>query len=249
LSTRDDNWDKIPLADNDFLDVNLLSIFSNATEKTQRPFLSRCINLYKEVADDETKFKNFLRSQIIDVLRMSDKVKGDQLIDYIEDILPKKYDANGIDIGLRSDFSFHNNCACYYRHKNGTFINFQERPQEIKELTIYKQVENFHFENNFIKKFICIMYMRMIYDMLTNRAMNEHIAPAINKLRQSEKDISRVFNSSNNITDFWGDSNLVVIDLSNVNTDTKKRIPLLLSNKLYNEHKGARKTKSYLNTP
>jgi DNA helicase HerA-like ATPase len=87
----------------------------------------------------------------------------------------------------------------------------------------------------------------MIYDMLTNRAMNEHIAPAINKLRQSEKDISRVFNSSNNITDFWGDSNLVVIDLSNVNTDTKKRIPLLLSNKLYNEHKGARKTKSYLN--
>lgn len=247
MSTRDDNGDKIPLADNDFLDVNLLSIFSNATEKTQRPFLSRCINLYKEVADDETKFKNFLRSQIIDVLRMSDKVKGDQLIDYIEDILPKKYDANGIDIGLRSDFSFHNNCACYYRHKNGTFINFQERPQEIKELTIYKQVENFHFENNFIKKFICIMYMRMIYDMLTNRAMNEHIAPAINKLRQSEKDISRVFNSSNNITDFWGDSNLVVIDLSNVNTDTKKRIPLLLSNKLYNEHKGARKTKSYLN--
>lgn len=87
----------------------------------------------------------------------------------------------------------------------------------------------------------------MIYDMLTNRAMNEHIAPAINKLRQSEKDISRVFNSSNNITDFWGDSNLVVIDFSNVNTDTKKRIPLLLSNKLYNEHKGARKTKSYLN--
>ena len=142
LSTRDDNGDKIPLADNDFLDVNLLSIFSNATEKTQRPFLSRCINLYKEMADDETKFKNFLRSQIIDVLRMSDKVKGDQLIDYIEDILPKKYDANGIDIGLRSDFSFHNNCACYYRHKNGTFINFQERPQEIKELTIYKQVEN-----------------------------------------------------------------------------------------------------------
>lgn len=247
LSTRDDNGDKIPLADNDFLDVNLLSIFSNATEKTQRPFLSRCINLYKEVADDETKFKNFLRSQIIEVLRMSDKVKGDQLIDYIEDILPKKYDANGIDIGLRSDFSFHNNCTCYYRHKNGTFINFQERPQEIKELIIYKQVENFHFENNFIKKFICIMYMRMIYDMLTNRAMNEHIAPAINKLRQSEKDISRVFNSSNNITDFWGDSNLVVIDLSDVNTDTKKRIPLLLSNKLYNEHKGARKTKSYLN--
>ena len=87
----------------------------------------------------------------------------------------------------------------------------------------------------------------MIYDMLTNRAMNEHIAPAINKMRQSEKDITRVFNSSDNISDFWGDSNFVVIDLSGVNTDTKKRIPLLLTNKLYNEHKVVGKAKSYLN--
>lgn len=40
------------------------------------------------------------------------------------------------------------------------------------------------------------MYMRMIYDVLANRALNEHIAPAIHKLRQSESDISRIFNSS-----------------------------------------------------
>ena len=133
LSTHDDRGDKIPMADNDFLDVNLLSIFSNATEKTQRPFLSRCISLYRTIADNEEKFKNFLKGQIVDILQIS------------------------------------------------------------------------------------------------------------------EKDITRVFNSSNNISDFWGNSNFVVIDLSGVNTDTKKRIPLLLTNKLYNEHKAAGKAKSYLN--
>lgn len=126
-------------------------------------------------------------------------------------------------------------------------MNFQELPQAIHSLAIYKQVDRFAFTGNFIKNFICIMYLQLIYDMLTNRAMNEHIAPAINKLRQSEKDIEKVFNSSDNIESFWGDSNIVIIDLSDVNTDTKKRIPLLLTNKLYNEHRAVGRAQKYLN--
>ena len=70
------------------------------------------------------------------------------------------------------------------------------------------------------------MYMRLIYDMLGNRAMNEHIAPAINKLKSNEKNIEKVFNFSNQINSFWDDSNIVVINLCNVNTDMKKMIPL-----------------------
>lgn len=246
LSTRNDNGDKIPLADNDFLDVNLLSIFSNATEKTQRPFLARCIKLYRRIAKDNDKFKGYLRNQVIDILQMSDKVKGDQLIDYVEAVLPQNL-VNGMDIGLHADFSFHNGQNCYYNRFQGVFNNFQERPQIIHTLAIYKQVDHFSFTDNFIKNFICIMYLQLIFDMLTNRAMNEHIAPAINKLRQSEKDMDRVFNSSNNIDSFWDDSNIVVVDFSDVNTDTKKRIPLILTNKLYNEHKVAGRAKRYLN--
>lgn len=247
LSTRNDDGDKIPLADNDFLDVNLLSIFSNATEKTQRPFLSRCIRLYQTINKDNFKFKNYLRKCIIDILQMSDKVKGDQLVDYVEAILPKNI-VDGVDKGLHTDFSYHNNQNCYYTYnQQKAFINFQERPQYIHLLKIYIQVDKFEFSGNFIRNFICVMYMQLIFDMLTNRAMNEHIAPAINKLRQSEKDIERVFNSSDNIESFWGDSNIVVVDLSDVNTDTKKRIPLLLTNKLYNEHKAFGRARKYLN--
>lgn len=246
LSTRKDDGDKIPLADNDFLDVNLLSIFSNATEKTQRPFLSRCIRLYSTINKDNNLFQNYLKKCIIDILQMSDKVKGDQLVDYVEAILPKNI-VNGVDKGLHSDFSYHNNQNCYYTYNQNAFINFQERPQYIHSLKIYAQVERFQFSGNFIWNFICVMYLQLIFDMLTNRAMNEHIAPAINKLRQSERDIDRVFNSSDNITSFWGDSNIVVVDLSDVNTDTKKRIPLLLTNKLYNEHKALGRSRSYLN--
>ena len=238
--------DRIPLSDDDMLDENLLCIFANATEKTQRPFIVRCIRLYKTIGGDVDRFKNYLKQQIWDILQMSDKVKGDLLIDYVEQILPKN-ERNGIDEGLRKDFSFHSNGQCYYIKQNGTFISFQERPQYINSLQIYKQVDNFVFSDNFIRNFIYIMYMRLIYDVLGNRAMNEHIAPAINKLKSNEKNIEKVFDFSTKINSFWDDSNIVVINLCNVNTDMKKLIPLLLTNKLYNEYKKRRDGNSYLN--
>ncbi len=248
LSTNTEaGLDKIPLSDDDMLDENLLCIFANATEKTQRPFIVRCIKLYYSIGGELDKFKNYLREQIFSILQMSDKVKGDLLIDYVEEILPPNK-KNGIDIGLRDDFSYHSNAQCYFKKdRSNGFINFQERPQCIRDLKIYQQVENFSFSNNFIQKFICIMYMRLIYDMLGNRAMNEHIAPAINKLKSNEKNIEKVFDYSNQIKSFWDKSNIVVINLCNVNTDMKKLIPLLLTNKLYNEYKKKRDNKSYLN--
>lgn len=80
--------DKIPLSDEDMLDENLLCIFASATEKTQRPFIVRCIKLYRTIDGDVEKFKNYMKGQIVEILQMSDKVKGDLLIDYVEEILP-----------------------------------------------------------------------------------------------------------------------------------------------------------------
>lgn len=249
LSTgTDEGKDKIPLSDKDMLDENLLCIFASATEKTQRPFIVRCIKLYKTIGGDIDKFKNYLKGQIVEILQMSDKVKGDLLIDYVEEILPKNK-KNGIDVGLRNDFSFHSYGQCYFikEQDRAIFLNDPYNLHNIHELLIYKQVDQFAFSDNFIKNFINIMYMRLIYDMLGNRAMNEHIAPAINKLKSNEKNIEKVFDFTGKIGSFWNESNIVVINLCNVNTDMKKLIPLLLTNKLYREYKKKREAKSYLN--
>lgn len=243
--------DKIPLSDNDMLDVNLLSIFANATEKTQRPFISRCISLYKNINGDINKFRNFLRKQIEKILSMSDNIKGDLLIDYVADILPQSLDANGVDQGLKTDFSFFTSGKCYYTTQNNTFVNLRENQNVLHALQIYRQVSLFNFSSNFIENFINIMYMQLIYDVLNNRAMNEHIAPAINKLKSNEKNIEKVFSfGNNNVDTFWDESNIVVVNLNDVNTDTRKLIPLLLTNKLYTEYKGhhqREKNDEYLN--
>lgn len=241
--------DKIPLSEEDMLDENLLCIFASATEKTQRPFIVRCINLYRTINGDVNQFKNRLQRQIVDILQMSDKVKGDLLIDYVEQILPSNIIA-GIDIGLRYNISFHSRSQCYFitdQNNNTIFLNNPNNENYIHELSIYQQVDQFAFKDNFITNFINIMYMRLIYDMLGNRAMNEHIAPAINKLKSNEKNIEKVFDFTDKIGSFWSNSNIAVINLCNVNTDMKKLIPLLLTNKLYRNYKKNRKGNGYLN--
>lgn len=195
LSTRkEDGGDRIPLEAKDLLDLNLLCIFANATEKTQRPFIKRSIDLYKNINGDETKFKNYLYALVKQILAMSDKVKGDLLIDYVADIVPRNFDpTTNIDLGIKNDFWFHTKVECYYTSTSaGRFINLRESQGIIAQLTIAKKVQEFHFSANPLTNFIYIMYMRLIYDVLENRAVNEHIAPAIHKLQSAEKDIGKV---------------------------------------------------------
>ena len=253
LSTRKtDSGDKIPMAASDLLDLNLLCIFANATEKTQRPFISRSIELYKtinkneDVKQNEMHFQNSLRAVLKQILFMSDNVKGDLLINYVESILPKNIDPQtGTDRGLRVDFGYHATSRCYYT--SSSYFNNTAVVGAVEELTIYKQVEKYKFGSNALKNFIDVMYLRLIYDVLDNRAMNEHIAPAIQKLKSAEKDIDKVFDFSAEDVDMWGGYNIIVIDLSDVNIDAKKRIPLLISNKLYSEHKKQGRNTGHLN--
>lgn len=254
LSTRKPEGEgKMPMEANDLLDLNLLCIFANATEKTQRPFISRSIDLYKKINKDEdpalneTHFKNALKAVIKRILIMSDNVKGDLLINYVEAILPKNWDEHtGADRGLKVDFGFHALSKCYYTTSGGVNIYFNASPNQIERLKIYNQVAEYSFDENILKNFIHIMYLRLIYDVLDNRAVNEHIAPAIQKLKSAEKDIDKVLDFTDQ-ADMWNNHNVVVIDLSDVNIDTKKRIPLLISNKLYNEHKKQGRNNGHLN--
>lgn len=255
LSTRKpEGENKIPMEAKDLLDLNLLCIFASATEKTQRPFIKRSIDLYERINNSETPaqnedhFKNALRAVIKRILIMSDNVKGDLLINYIEAILPRNYDPQtGVDRGLKIDFGFHSVSKCYYTMTApGVCTYFNASPNQIERLTIFRQVSQYRFSDNILKNFIDVMYLRLIYDVLDNRAVNEHIAPAIQKLKSAEKDIDKVLAFTDN-ANMWANNNIVVVDLSDVNIDTKKRIPLLISNKLCNEHKKRGRNKGHLN--
>lgn len=243
LSTRKSK-DKIPFPKEALLDLDTLCIFASATEKTQRPFINRCIEYYHFIKDDN-HLKNTLRLMVEEVLLMADKTKSEQLLDYIEQILPDYVDNNGQKRSLHSGLSYQNKYQYYFLGAD-THNNLQDYPEKAKETLYYKQVDNYIHPESFIEYFIHIMYLKLIRDVLDNRAMNEHISPAINKLKSMVKDIGNLIDFDGD--DFWHNNNIVVVNLDDVNQDSKKMIPLLLCNNLYKNHKKQKENNlTYLN--
>ncbi|MFS4491840.1 ATP-binding protein [Maribacter sp. 2308TA10-17] len=238
LSTKtQEGNEKLEFSEADLLDVELFSIMASATEKTQRPFLARTLNFYKTVSssDDALRFfKNMLRKRVVDILKMSDKVRALLLLDYLKEILPKSYDDNGIERDLTEDLEFHNKSAEFML--DGVFL--RSTPNEIENTIIHRHVDSYEFTDNFISKIIDFLYLQLIYDVISSRAQNEHIAPAINKLRSFQKDIGKVIRVvKDESSDFWNDNYFTIINLNNANLNIKKLVPLLVSYKLYSEHK------------
>lgn len=233
LSTRNDEGDKIPLSDDGLLDIEMLSILSDATEKTQKPFLKRALSLRQKVmaGDDPIGHtRNIIKQQVRQILQMSDKIKADQLFDYMRQILPDT-DAAGTPVELSQGLDWNNTYAEFMW--NNTYL--KSHPEQIQNTFVYGHVDQFNFANDIISDFITFGYIRLIYDVLSNRAQNEHIAPVINKLKSKQRDIRKIFDPAIQGEVFT--SNVVVVCLHDVNLEMKKTIPLLLSRKIYQDHK------------
>lgn len=252
LSTRT-RLDRIPLCKKDILDPTLINILASATEKTQQPFILRALRLYKNTQSKNTPLeylKGILRRIVTSVVCMSDHIKAKLLLDYLEQILPHKYDDMGIDIGLRSDLNWHARYNTFYSTESKTnsiyYFNQISDQSYIPKLNVYQAISDYKEDDNFIIEFIRYLYIQLIEDVLNSRANNEHIIPAIKKLQAVIEDFEKIFIIDDN-KDFWCGKSLVVVDMNGVNVGMKKLIPLLLSTKLYNSHKCEKRNKSSLN--
>jgi hypothetical protein len=237
LSTRADGADKLPIEADALLNIEVISILADATEKTQKPFLNRAVRFYKRVmdADDgdpEGYVKNILRQRVRDVLQMSDKVRAYQLLDYLKAILPNE-DADGDPVDISSDLGWNNKFSEFFIKPQGPFLI--QNPDRIPETRLFQHVDAFSFDDSLLSRVIDFLYLQLISDVLANRAQNEHVAPVINRLKAKKVDIDKIFDIGSDEA-FW-QSNFVVVSLAGVNLEMRKTLPLLLAKKLYTEQK------------
>ncbi|MGK9041794.1 DUF87 domain-containing protein [Rhizobium sp. SA279] len=235
LSTRNDNGDKIPLGAGGFNDIEIVSILADATEKTQKPFLKRALKLQQQVSE-ATVPAQYLRAivqrQVIQILQMSDKMRADLLLDYLRQVLPEN-DANNQIIEITGDVEWHNVQSEFKIRGQSVFL--KSNPDRITETTAYRTAELLELDDDDINNFISLCYVQLISDVLANRAQNEHIAPAINKLKSKQADIRKIFDPTPGADLFT--SNVLVFALSDINLEMKKTVPLLVAKKIYEDHK------------
>lgn len=241
LCTRNSTGNKIPLKKEDLLNPELFNILASATEKTQQPFIKRTLSFYQNVHSKKyviSYIKGTLHNLLKSVLSMPDHTKAKLLLDYFEQILPEKINESGISIGLQKDLEWHGSRSSYYTIVAGDmkFFNNSIGQSYINRLSIYRAIDDYAENGNFVDIIIKYLYIQLIEDVINNRAINEHIAPAINKLKALMKDFEKVFIIDDN-ADFWNNNYFVVIELNDVNINMKKLIPLLISFKLYTTHK------------
>jgi hypothetical protein len=164
-------------------------------------------------------------------LQMSDKVRAQMLIDYFRELLPAPIDPADI-ADIDSDLEWQNNSQ-EFRIGNGPFL--RQNPDRIVDTQLYARAEALPLSPNVVARLIQFLYIQLISDVLANRAQNEHIAPVIGRLRAKERDIERLFELDGD-QQFWT-SNVVIVNLHQVNLEMKKTIPLLLAKTLYDAHK------------
>lgn len=244
--------DRIPMRKESVMDLDTLCIFASATEKTQRPFISRALNLYSWIetkGQDEKErrqvFVNYLCKTIKSIFFMEDKSKVEPLLEYLSIILPPLTDEDGFIKELRESVSYHETLKYYYltedkgapyqRNLSNRNLRDNNNGELIEKTAYYMQAINYNMPPDFITFFIHLLYLQLIVDVKNSRAQNDHIHPAIQKLKSMVNNISKVFDFSDE-RDLWDGKNIIVVDLRYANQDTKKMIPLLLCHSAYKQH-------------
>lgn len=237
LSTRlPGGGQKIPLDQDSLLNLEILSTLADATEKTQKPFLKRTLALIKDVNGAQSPidyYRGIIRNQVVRVLQMSNKELAFQILDYLRNVIPHSV-SSGVKVDLADDIDWHNVSGGFFLRTHGNNGFLSQHHNLIQSTMLYSNISNISFNQNILSYVIDFLYVQLVQDLLSNRAQNEHISPAINKLISKREDIEKVFDTNGG--NFWL-RNFVVINLHDVNLDMKKTIPLLLARRVYAEKK------------
>jgi hypothetical protein len=236
LSTRKDLSsikieDKLPISEDVLIDDEIMSILANATEKTQKPFISRALSFYRKVLksdDPVVYFSNTVKRKIIDTLSMADKEKAFMLTEYLRYIIDYSTE------DFFDEFEWHS-MHKYFKLRGGQSHQLTEN--EISETNFYGSVDDYEFPSDILSRVIHFLYLQLVFDILNDKAKNDHISPAINKLKSKVSALHKVFNTEADAKNIFSNNPIVVVNLNDVNTEIKKTIPLLISKKIYTEHK------------
>lgn len=208
-----------------------MGVILNATEKTQMPVIKKAFDKIKDSWNDENN--NNVIKAIKNILINKDVNKFFMLRRYMSEYI------DGLD-----NIKYHNGgkAFCY---DNNSFIDSEQNIREIK----FKNTDNLN--NNWLDRFELELIMQVVLQSESGTIF-EYISPLISRMEIRKKDLDKIFKQDN--TDIYStlfdDKSIVVIQLGNVNKDTREIIPSLFSKYLYDKHKEEKndeKIKSILN--
>lgn len=225
----EDNSNKYHLNIDDIQSVDFWSLIFNATEKTQKPFIKRCISLYKKVINNDYCIDTKKISEIITNLNAN----YNDCKYYIKTIFELLNITESYDVLEDILFANGNSNNLYILDDNGN-SKYQVNTSMI-ENKIFGEYRIFDLSNlNSFSKFELTLLINYCMEIGKAYISKEHIGPMMSRSQNKIKEISSIFSiSANNKVE----SGIEVFYLGDLSIEYRKMVPMIICKKLYDEKK------------
>lgn len=234
ISKNNKKAKRYPISLADITEGEFWSIILEATDKTQKPYIERCIRKFKKFLDDSSDYNKDSLCSII--YNSNDKILDCRL--YIREIFYL--------LGIKDQFSALEE-KLMYNYKYRTF--YTKETYKDKYGTTKEEIYSLVFEDNddidfdfsklnYFDKFKLVLYWNYCEEIGKSFITKEHIGPLMARSNNRIDSLSKLF-EINSLSDF-NSSNIDVISLVDVRVDMRKIIPLIICKKLYADKKASK---------
>ncbi len=238
LSTRVDNGDQIPIHRTFLEDVDLWAIICEATEKTQKPFLSKSIDMYKRLREVDrlqsyigTMFKNLLLKYYdAPALFLKQLTALKQIFELLFINVSASFDLlNSIQLRVQG--------TRFYRIENGQEV-WANNADEYERNFVMPILGSLFYDGNYkdtdeYSLFEFALRYRYLESLCNQYINEEHIAPLISRFDNRSKRVKRLFRICDNPPLDW----LAIYSLVDVNVEFKKIVPLIICKYFYEKQR------------
>ena len=250
LSTRSRAGDKFPVSTETLNSPEFWSIFLEATDKTQKPFLRRALtNSYvPKKIETEAGLKGLIADLIFFVTTKDDRniEKGivSTFLTELGDCLNGNETIAKLADEYRENLHFHGKGGAYY-YQNGpdqifsSAANFRSDFIESRTNKLVIPVEKLQPLDK-VRLRIILQYFDDVFRGFSNK---DHLAPLIKRLDNRIDDLEKVLE----IGGILGQKNFTIVSLKDVSIHLRKILPLLLCKRLYDDKKAEDDGETYLN--
>lgn len=226
--------------------LEILSVLLEATEKTQKPFLSRALKDWYWPGD-----KDFNQGVIFEIEKIFQEILKQsnrnlrlrvfaEFFNHLENLVNNHSEISKITIDITSHLTWHGKSECYvYTDDAGT----QTYSNNDKKENIFKWLKsligNLKFKEDEFSKLRIKIILNFYQETIKGFSNEEHIGPLIGRMFKK-------FNMLEKLVEIEDDTkvspketakNLIIISLKDVNIEMKKIIPLIICKELYDGKK------------
>lgn len=250
LSTSKKDQDKYPITKDYLLELEFWSIITEATEKTQKPFLKRVIRKYKDIVEkNEGDCKESIKQKIEALLNKIPDMpeKFTHCRGYFKELLVMGFEINDVESFFKK-IGYHKSSNKLYIPSESKYFNAPEEFYSYPDFQcIIQKIQNGEcklFNNmNYLEIFNYVLKQQYLEEIIHGYSNEEHISPLMKRFETRLKDLVKVFEVKE--MDIHSTC-LNIVSLVDVNIYMRKIIPMILCKKIYDDHKKKNKDGSTL---